>query len=217
MRTLTGAGSERYLYFFFNPWTGLIKVGIANDVANRLETLECVAGVRLQVLNSLKGADYLEKPLHQALFATREVGEWFRPSEDLLAIVRAPSREAINALILKNQPAVQAHLAELFARDEVKREAQAAIRAVEREKRFKEAERKRRKALAAEERKKKRKAAEAKRRTEDLRIWREANAEELRKEALVVNEPFPEAALVHESESQRLRNQQLIGLARGVQ
>lgn len=208
--------SERTLYFLFNEWTGLIKVGIANDVANRLETLECAAGVRLQVLSTLEQSADLEKPLHQALFATREVGEWFRPSADLVAIARAPSRESIDVLIKQNLPAVQAHLADVFAKDAARREAQMAVRNKERERKFKEAERKRLRALKAEERKQVKKAAAAKLRREELKAWRESSVDQLREQGLTVRPPVPESALLTEAEKQRKRNQQLIGLSAGV-
>jgi hypothetical protein len=79
------------LYFMLNPALGIIKIGIANDVATRRKALECTLGVPLDVLCVVPGKAQYEKPLHLALAPSRLCGEWFAPTPELLALIADPS------------------------------------------------------------------------------------------------------------------------------
>lgn len=75
------------LYFILNPSLGIVKIGIACDVESRRVQLECGCGVPLTVLRVVKeGADY-EKSLHLAFGPDRLLGEWFNPTDELLALI----------------------------------------------------------------------------------------------------------------------------------
>jgi hypothetical protein len=78
------------LYFIFNPTTALIKIGVALDVKSRLDALSCANGVHLLLLSSLRSGGRFEKDLHLIFYAARTVGEWFIPTDELLALVDNP-------------------------------------------------------------------------------------------------------------------------------
>lgn len=197
------------LYFVYNRYTGLIKVGITCDLPGRLKGLECGAGVRLDVLGTLDQSGDLEHPIHAALFETRECGEWFRPSDDLMAIARAPTREAIRALVEKYAPAVREREKELRVIDEARQAAKTEQnRLIAEERRRLEAikrEKERKKAERALKRKQK-EDAEAHRRMEEFRA---GAAEVLKGGGLELRAPI-------EHERQRERNEQFVGLRGGV-
>lgn len=206
--------SGKLLYFIYNRYTGLIKIGVTRSLENRLKDLECAAGVRLDVMGTLEQSSDMEIPLHTALFQTRECGEWFRPSEDLVAIAKAPAREAIQALLEKYAPTVRERERELAVIDEARQAARTE------QKRLITEERKR---LEAIKREKERKAAErrakkkVKQDTEDhqrMQEFRAGSAAALEKMGLVVKAPI--APLPEEKERQRERNEQFIGLRGGI-
>lgn len=74
------------LYFMLNPSLGIIKIGIATDVEDRRKTLEYGCGVPLEVLRVVPGAAELEQELHALFNASRLLGEWFTPTEDLIRL-----------------------------------------------------------------------------------------------------------------------------------
>jgi hypothetical protein len=75
------------LYFILNPMVGIIKIGIARDVMQRLNSLEMGGGVSLELLRVVPGAEHYERDLHLALDAYRLRGEWFAPSEEMMALI----------------------------------------------------------------------------------------------------------------------------------
>lgn len=164
------------LYFLLNPYTGLIKIGVADDIAARQCALEMACGVRLRLLASSRAGEQAEKVLHEIFYATRAVGEWFIPSDDLLAIIDDPT--TIGEFIKRAMPAVERRRVELEAaeaeirqRKEVERQARLQAK--------KEAERKKRE----EERRK----AEAKARRDQLRREREEREIEERRDAWIAH------------------------------
>lgn len=87
------------LYFFFNPYTGLVKIGVAADVPVRRRQIEHASGVRLETLAVFDGAWWYEQPLHEAFTAERQVGEWFVPTADIMGLVS--QRETFDALLTR--------------------------------------------------------------------------------------------------------------------
>jgi hypothetical protein len=85
------------LYFILNPMVGIIKIGIARDVMQRLNSLEMGGGVSLELLRVVPGAEHYERDLHLALDAYRLRGEWFAPSEEMMALIVAVKRAAVDA------------------------------------------------------------------------------------------------------------------------
>jgi Rha family phage regulatory protein len=72
--------SKKCLYVITNTITGLIKIGITNDVTRRRSQLECATGCELEVTYVTPVADNaveLEKKLHEHFAKFRRRGEWF--------------------------------------------------------------------------------------------------------------------------------------------
>lgn len=76
------------VYFIFAAASGLIKIGIAQDVTTRLRALQGATGDRLHLLTDIPGGRELEQRLHHRFSADRVRGEWFRPSAELLTLIR---------------------------------------------------------------------------------------------------------------------------------
>lgn len=93
------AAPSTTLYFLRNPLTGLIKIGVASDVEQRVRTLECAGGMALEVMGVGADLGRYEKALHGAFAGDRQIGEWFAPSPALLALAASPTREAIGAAL----------------------------------------------------------------------------------------------------------------------
>ena len=77
-------GDGNYVYFFFNPWTNLCKIGRTGDVKDRHRALERQNGVKLIILNSFQCEDAhskdMEKAFHTIYDSKRQEGEWFKLS-----------------------------------------------------------------------------------------------------------------------------------------
>jgi hypothetical protein len=80
---------ERYVYFIEAPGSGLIKIGVADDVASRFRALQLQCADTLTLVGSLvcreRGA--LERRLHKQFAHLRSHGEWFRPGPDLVDFI----------------------------------------------------------------------------------------------------------------------------------
>lgn len=161
--------AKQSVYFMFNQFTGLIKIGISNDVEYRRKNLEYASGVALTVLRVIDGAGAaLEEQLHLAFSADRQIGEWFLPSESLLAIIedesmlegflqsakqriataRAAEIHAADVRQAERKAALAAEREAVRVAAEAKRQAEAALRAKREARKAREVEKRR---LAAEE------------------------------------------------------------------
>jgi flagellar biosynthesis GTPase FlhF len=204
---------ERMLYFVYNRYTGLIKIGISDNFLMRLKNLECAAGVRLDTIGTLGGGADLEAGLHASFYATREVGEWFRPCETLLALARNPDREAIATLIASRAAEVRAHFRAVEAERE---QANAATKArrleakrKQRERELLEAEKKVAKERRKEERRRAALEKEAVERHAAMQQWQERSAALLEGSGLI--RTSPQTKLIENG--QRDRNKRFAGLA----
>lgn len=70
--------TEGYVYFIQAAAGGPIKIGKANDVHERLATLQLYCPFELRVLAKRPGGYLLERELHHRFRAYRLHGEWFR-------------------------------------------------------------------------------------------------------------------------------------------
>ena len=84
-----------HLYFMHNPYTQLIKIGVSYDPKQRCRELSLVSGVQLTLLGVLRGGDFYERELHLAFHETRELGEWFQPTELLEALAANPRKVSV--------------------------------------------------------------------------------------------------------------------------
>lgn len=62
-------------YLIKNPVSGLIKIGRTIDIKSRISTLQCGAGIPLEVLATIDGD--VERKLHIKFARYRKHGEWF--------------------------------------------------------------------------------------------------------------------------------------------
>lgn len=120
------------LYFMLNPGLGIIKIGIAGDVQQRRATLECACGVPLEVLAVVPGGERLEKPLHEAFMPSRLIGEWFAPTDELLALIDDPT--GIDAFLKRMAPQVAEWQRTAAAEEEARRAEEAVHRQAEKAK-----------------------------------------------------------------------------------
>lgn len=75
--------------YFIQAENGLIKIGRATSPEDRLESFQIGCPLRLELLGSYEPKDAVaeETRLHRLLAHDRQIGEWFRPSEVLLAVL----------------------------------------------------------------------------------------------------------------------------------
>jgi len=81
------AGQPR-VYFIQGAGSGLIKIGFASNLKQRLSALKTGSPVPLTILAHRPGDEEEEAWLHSQLAAHRAHGEWFQPHEDVLRHVR---------------------------------------------------------------------------------------------------------------------------------
>jgi flagellar biosynthesis GTPase FlhF len=172
------------LYFFFNPYTGLIKIGIAGDADLRRRQLEFACGVRLETLAVFPGQWWYEERLHEAFTESRQVGEWFVPTRDLMDIISGA--ESFDALLTRYADRIAEYRAAAAAQDEERkerhrdeltreRERLVAVRAEERRIKREEAQRRMAAKRKREERENARLAAERERIEAEQAAWAAGN------------------------------------------
>lgn len=74
--------------YFVQLGDGDIKIGFATDVAKRIRSLQTACSVPLMLLCAVEGSVALERTLHTRLGKDRRVGEWFRPSFQVIDTIR---------------------------------------------------------------------------------------------------------------------------------
>jgi len=77
------------VYFITDDATGLIKIGRAMDVEQRLKGLQTGAPGQLRVLADMDGGAAGEADMHRRFAHLRVRGEWFSPGDDLLQFIEA--------------------------------------------------------------------------------------------------------------------------------
>lgn len=88
------------VYFVQAEKLGLIKIGYAADIRERLRSLQVGSPDRLTLIGAIYDNDALsiEAQLHSRFRDDREHGEWFRPTEALLAFIAEWTVERADAL-----------------------------------------------------------------------------------------------------------------------
>lgn len=76
-----------YLYAIQQGENGPIKLGLAKDPRERLKTLQQGNPERLHGLAAWRALRLEERQLHEEFAADRLVGEWFRPTPELVDFV----------------------------------------------------------------------------------------------------------------------------------
>lgn len=89
MRMFRAVRCATNIYFISAPSQGLIKIGKANNVHNRLITLRSGSPAELNLLASVRFFPVMEKFLHKQLAAHKSHGEWFKATDEVLNVVEA--------------------------------------------------------------------------------------------------------------------------------
>lgn len=79
-----GAGSFVY---FIQAGNGPIKIGWTKHTSVRLRYMQTGNAERLRLLCAMPGGRVLERTLHRAFRAQCVEGEWFKPCQELLALI----------------------------------------------------------------------------------------------------------------------------------
>lgn len=75
------------VYFIQNPTTKLIKIGKSKTVSKRLVALSRQYKISLKLLGVVSGGSVAESDLHIQFSADRIIGEWFKPTKELLEFI----------------------------------------------------------------------------------------------------------------------------------
>lgn len=66
---------------------GLVKIGYSDDVDRRRATVQSSSTVPLRVVATLDGGKETEALIHTQLNGSRQFGEWFKPTKDVLDLI----------------------------------------------------------------------------------------------------------------------------------
>lgn len=80
----TSSRHRKWLYVIQQGDQPLVKIGIADDVAQRRASLQTGNAERLNVLVQIPGNEIDERRLHKRFAQYRRTGEWFEMSADLI-------------------------------------------------------------------------------------------------------------------------------------
>lgn len=70
-----------------------IKIGVTANMRARMRVLQTASAYPIEVLATIVGDDNVEHRLHRKFAADRLNGEWFRPSEALIAYIASLTTE----------------------------------------------------------------------------------------------------------------------------
>lgn len=80
-------GAKTFVYFIQEEGDGPIKIGVGTNAGLRLRELQIGTPRQLHLRCVVPGGRLLERTIHRAFERSRIQGEWFRPTQDLLALV----------------------------------------------------------------------------------------------------------------------------------
>lgn len=66
---------------------GLIKIGYSDNVDKRATAIQTNAAAPVKVIATIDGGKETERLIHSKLEASRFYGEWFKPTDDVLALI----------------------------------------------------------------------------------------------------------------------------------
>jgi len=86
MRSIkSGNYSNRYLYFI--QCGDLVKIGVSNDVENRIKTLQPGSPGKMTLIKSIKKSGHLESYCHKKLLHLKVYGEWFLLTDEVYKLI----------------------------------------------------------------------------------------------------------------------------------
>jgi len=80
-----------WIYFVQQGRDGPIKIGVASDVAARINQLQTGSAEPLRLLSVRPGSRVVERQLHERFTGHRIRGEWFSPSDELMDYIGGSS------------------------------------------------------------------------------------------------------------------------------
>lgn len=69
---------------YFIRGGGLIKIGHANNLGERLRSIQMMSPVIIEYLGCVLGGETLEREIHRKFKHLRKHGEWFKPDAELI-------------------------------------------------------------------------------------------------------------------------------------
>lgn len=85
---MAGPSRPGFVYFIQADPGDEIKIGFSTHPARRLRVLQTAATRTLHILATTPGMQDKEYQIHQRFAAYRTIGEWFTPSDELLAFIQ---------------------------------------------------------------------------------------------------------------------------------
>lgn len=82
------------VYFVQAGDGGNIKIGVSGNPETRVAGLQTGSDEPLRILATIPGGRAVEKELHRRFAALRVKGEWFRPEQELLDLIRTSAEPA---------------------------------------------------------------------------------------------------------------------------
>jgi hypothetical protein len=76
---------------------GYVKIGVAVELAQRLDKLQNASPYGLDLIRVLPGGLKEERELHRRFAASHVRREWFRPTDDLMAFVEEKAPDCLGA------------------------------------------------------------------------------------------------------------------------
>lgn len=73
--------------YFLQAENGLIKIGYSTDVNGRVETIQSLSPLKVNLLTILKGSRSLEANYHKTFAKHKHHGEWFETNEPLMNLI----------------------------------------------------------------------------------------------------------------------------------
>lgn len=77
------------VYFIQAGDGGMVKIGYSAHPESRLSKMQSDSAVRLAILGIMPGALAEEQAMHERFAAHRELGEWFRPAQEIVDFARS--------------------------------------------------------------------------------------------------------------------------------
>lgn len=82
-----GVGHETQVYFLQAMFSGLVKIGIASNVAGRVASIQSGSPEPIVFIHSIPANKYFERFLHGLFEPVRSHGEWFYPHWSIYAVI----------------------------------------------------------------------------------------------------------------------------------
>lgn len=102
------------VYFIRAGMSGPVKIGVADDVSERVAALQTAHYERLTIIRTVAGGPETERAFHDRYSRQRIRGEWFQYSDDMLAAAPepmahvVPPRDEANPLLAEDRATLAA-------------------------------------------------------------------------------------------------------------